>query len=117
MPDQTRSEQEEDQGAALVATLTAHLEATVSTKICAPANREPLALSFVEMLGRLVEFLEQVKAKQPGRNLDPGQMAALLYFVENLQVDHVGADAAWVMLKMVEGAKKWAREQRRAAAH
>lgn len=95
---------------ALLATLEKHLANTVPTKLLAPINRAPLAGSFVEMLGRLVEFLEKFKP------LDHGQMAALLFFVDGLKLDHVGQDAAYVMMKMVDAAKKWARDTRRQGA-
>ena len=100
-----------DEAEALVAALEAALTRIVPTKLCAPDNRRPLATSFVDMLGRLVEFLEQFKP------MNHGQMSALLYFVDNLKLDHVGADAAFIMTAMVDAARKASREMRRQRAH
>ena len=97
-----------DEATALTMALTEHLARVVPTKLCAPANRQPLAESFVTMLGRLVEFLEQFHP------MDHGEMAALLYFVDNLKLDRVGEDAAFVMTTLVDAARRAARDLRRA---
>ena len=100
-----------DEAEALVAAIQDRLTRIVPTKLCAPDNRRPLAESFVDMLGRLVEFLEAFKP------MNHGQMAALLYFVDNLQLDRVGEDAAFVMTSMVDAARRASREMRRARSH
>ena len=97
-----------DEAAALLQTLEDRLAKVIPIKLLAPGNRRPLAESFVEMLGRLVEFLEKFKP------MDQGQMAALLYFVDGLKLDHVGADNSYIMLTMVDAAKHASRELRRA---
>ena len=99
-----------DEAEALVQALHDHLARIIPTKLCAPDNRRPLAESFVDMLGRLVEFLEKFKP------MNHGQMAALVYFVDNLKLDRVGEDAAFVMTTMVEAARRTAREMRRERA-
>ena len=96
-----------DEAEALVAAIQDRLTRVVPTKLCAPDNRRPLAESFVDMLGRLVEFLEAFKP------MNHGQMAALLYFVDNLKLDHVGADNSFIMLTLVDAAKHASRELRR----
>ena len=98
---------EVDEAAALVQALEDRLAKIIPVKLLAAANRRPLAESFVEMLGRLVEFLESFKP------MDQGQMAALLYFVDNLKLDHVGAENSFMMLTMVDAAKHASREMRR----
>ena len=103
-----QADQSEDEADILARVLEERLREVVPLKLVAEANRRPLAESFVEMLGRLVEFLEQFKP------MNQGQMAALLYFVDSLQLDHVGADNSFIMLNMVGAAKKAARELRRA---
>ena len=100
-----------DEASVLSQALQDRLAQVVPTKLCAADNRLPLAESFVDMLGRLVEFLEQFKP------MNHGQMAALLYFVDNLQLDRVGEDAAFVMTTMVDAARKASRELRRARSH
>ena len=97
-----------DEAGVIIQAIQEHLARVVPTKLCAPDNRQPLAEAFVEMLGRLVEFLEKF---QP---MNHAQMAALLYFVDNLKLDRVGEDAAFVMTTMVEGARHAARNMRRA---
>ena len=94
----------------LVTTLEERLARVVPTRLLAPDNRRPLSEAFVEMLGRLVEFLEQFKP------LNQGQMAALLYFVQNLTLDRVGADDGFIMMTMADAAKHAARNMRRARA-
>lgn len=83
------------------------LAKAIPTKICAPANRKPLAESFLETLGRLVEFAEQFKP------MNHGQMAAFMFFVENMNLRRLGADDGCVVLAIVEGAKRAARKARR----
>jgi hypothetical protein len=112
MPDdQNPNPDQLDEAAALSQALQDRLAKVVPIKLCAAANRGPLSDSFVDMLGRLVEFLEQFKP------MNHGQLAALLYFVDNLQLDHVGADAAFIMTSMVDAARKASREMRRARSH
>ena len=82
----------------------------VPTKVVAVENRRPLAESFVVFLGQLVEFMERFKP------LNQGQMAALLYFTENLDVRHIRGDASFVVLTLVDGAKNAARKLRRQRA-
>ena len=103
----TQNPAEQDEGAILVQAMVDRLTRSVPTKVLAADNRRPLAESFVEMLGRLVEFLEAFKP------MNQGQMAALLYFVDNLQLDHVGADNSFLMLTMVDAVKHASRELRR----
>ena len=111
MPDSQQPNPDQvDEAEALVKALSDHLARVVPTKLCAPDNRRPLAESFVDILGRLVEFLEQFKP------MNHGQMAALLFFVDNLQLDHVGADAAFVMTTMVDAARRASRDMRRLRA-
>ena len=92
----------------LVQALEDRLAKIIPIKLLAAGNRRPLAESFVTMLGRLVEFLEQFKP------MNQGEMAALLYFVDNLKLDHVGADNSFIMLTLVDAAKHASRELRRA---
>ena len=111
MPDdQPANSEPVDEADALVKALVDRLARVVPTKLCAPDNRQPLAESFVDMLGRLVEFLEQFKP------MNHGQMAALLYFVDNLQLDRVGEDAAFVMTTLVDAARRASRDMRRTRA-
>jgi len=105
-----RQNSQVDEAQALIVGLAEHLARIVPMKLCAPENRVPLAESFVDMLGRLVEFLEKFKP------MNHGQMAALLYFTDNLQLDHVGEDAAFVMATMVGAARRVAREMRKMRA-
>ena len=104
----TATPAEADEAAALVQALEDRLARVVPTKLLAAGNRRPLAESFVGMLGRLVEFLEAFKP------MNQGEMAALLYFVDGLELDHVGADNSFIMLTMVDAAKHASREMRRA---
>ena len=104
----TASPAEADEAATLVQALEDRLAKIIPIKLLAAGNRRPLAESFVTMLGRLVEFLEAFKP------MDQGQMAALLYFVDGLELDHVGADNSFIMLTMVDAAKHASREMRRA---
>jgi hypothetical protein len=97
-----------DEVEALIQAIEDRLTRIVPIKLCAPANRRPLAEAFVEMLGRLVEFLEPLKP------LNQGQIAALLYFVDGLKLDHVGEDNSFIMLTMLGAAKNFSRELRRA---
>lgn len=99
---------EVDEATTLIQALEERLARIVPTKLCAPDNRRPIAEAFVEMLGRLVEFLEPLKP------LNQGHMAALLYFVDGMQLDHVGAANSFIMLTMFDAAKHAARELRRA---
>lgn len=103
----SQNQAEADEAAILVKAMEDRLARVIPIKVLAAANRRPLAESFVDMLGRLVEFLEQFKP------MNQGQMAALLYFVENLQLDHVGADNSFLMLTMVDAVKHASRELRR----
>jgi hypothetical protein len=99
-----------DESSVLSQALQDRLARVIPEKLCAPANRQPLAESFVDMLGRLVEFLE---AFHP---MNHGQMAALLYFVDNLQLDRVGSDAAFIMTTLVDAARRASRDVRRIRA-
>ena len=92
-----------DEAADLIEALQQKLADVVPPKLVAPANRQPLAESFVEFLERLREFLEQYKP------LNQGQKAALLYFVDNLQLDHVSSDHSFIMLSLVDAAKNASR--------
>jgi hypothetical protein len=107
MTDPIQNPAEADEAAVLVQALEARLAEVIPTKLLAPGNRRPMAEAFVEMLGRLVEFLEAFKP------MDHGKMAALLYFVDSLKLDHVGADNSFIMLTLVDAAKHAARELRR----
>jgi hypothetical protein len=108
MTDPVQNPTAADEADFLVQALAERLARVVPTKLLAEGNRRPMSESFVEMLGRLVEFLEQFKP------MNRGQMAALLYFVDSLQLDHVGADNSFIMLTMVDAAKHAARELRKA---
>jgi hypothetical protein len=111
MPDsQHQNPDHLDEAEELVKALSDRLAQVVPTKLCAPGNRQPLAESFVDLLGRLVEFLEAFKP------MNHGQMAALLFFVDNLKLDHVGADAAFVMTTLVDAARRASRDMRRLRA-
>ena len=92
-----------DEAAELIEALQQKLADVVPTKLVAPTNRQPLAKSFVEFLERLREFLEQYEP------LNQGQKAALLYFVDNLQLDHVSSDHSFIMLSLVDAAKNASR--------
>lgn len=102
---------EVDEAAIMMEALVQALTEKVPTKLCAPGNREAMAQSFIEMLGRLVVFLEQFKP------MNHGQMAALLFFVDNLNLDHVGSDASFIMLNLVGAAKNAGHKLRRLRAH
>jgi hypothetical protein len=110
MPDAPTNPDQQNEAEVLATTLEERLARVVPTRLLAPDNRRPLSEAFVEMLGRLVEFLEQFKP------LNQGQMAAMLYFVEHLKLDRVGTDDAFIMLTMVDAAKHAARNMRRARA-
>jgi hypothetical protein len=90
------AQNEVDEAAELSEALQQKLADVVPIKLVAPANRQPLAESFVEFLDRLDEFLDQYKP------LNQSQMAALLYFVDNLQLDHVGSDHSFIVLALVD---------------
>jgi hypothetical protein len=98
-------------GDALLAGIVAYMEQHMPTKLIPAEAREPAAMEFVEMLGRLVEFLEQFQT------LTIPKMAALLYFTEGLDVRRFTPDDSYALLKLVEGAKNAARKMRRAVAH
>jgi broad specificity phosphatase PhoE len=105
--DQAQVDQDKvDEAAELSEALQQQLLDVVPTKLVAPANREPLAESFVDFLERLDEFLEQYKP------LNQGQMAALLYFVDSLQLDRVGSDHSFVIRSLVDAAKDASRKLR-----
>jgi hypothetical protein len=105
--DQAQVDQDKvDEAAELSEALQQQLLDVVPTKLVAPANREPLAESFVGFLERLDEFLKQYKP------LNQGQMAALLYFVDNLQLDRVGSDHSFVIRSLVDAAKNASRKLR-----
>ena len=106
-----QNQQPIDDAAVIKETLVQALTERVPTKLCAPANREPLAQSFIDMLGQLVVFLEQFKP------MNHGQMAALLFFVDNLHLDHVGSDASFIMLNLVGAAKNAGHKLRRLRGH
>ena len=97
-----------DEASALMSALVEKLTRSVPEKLCAPANRQPLAESFVDMLGRLAELLERC---QP---LDHGQVAALRYFIGIVSGRHVGSDADFIITVMVEAARGASRDLRKA---
>ena len=102
--------EEQNEAEKMIEVMVARMAEVVPTKLVAPENRLPLAESFIEMLGRLVEFLEKFHP------LNHGQAAALLYFVGNLKLDKVGEDAGFIMLAMVEAAKKAAPRMKKTAS-
>lgn len=89
--------------------LVQYLEGKIPSKLLPAEQREPACMEFVEMLGRLVEFIEQF---QP---LTTPQMAALLFFFETLDMNRLDDDRAYVVMTMVDGAKNTARKMRREA--
>lgn len=104
------SNAEQDQGEVFIQEIERTIEKAIPTKLCTPENRRPLAEAFVEMLGRIVEFTEQFKP------MNHAQMAALLYFVDNINLRRLGFDDGTVILAMVEGAKRAARTIRAGGA-
>lgn len=102
---------EMDEAAMMMEELVRALNENVPTKLCAPENRVPMAQSFIEMLGRLVAFLEQFKP------MNHGQMAALLFFVDNLDLDRVGSDSSFIMLNLVGAAKQAGEKLKKLRSH
>jgi hypothetical protein len=96
-------------GDRMIAGLVEYLTGKIPTKLLPPEHREPACMEFVEMLGRLVEFMEQFHP------LTTPKMAALLYFFEQLDLQRLDEDRAFVVMVMVDAAKNAARKMRRDA--
>ena len=94
-------------GDRMVGGLVEYLAGKIPTKLMPPEHREPACMEFVEMLGRLVEFMEGFKP------LTSPKMAAMLYFFEQLNLERMDQDLAFVVLTMFDAAKNTARKMRR----
>lgn len=96
-------------GDRMMAGLVEYLTGKIPTKLLPPEHRGPACMEFVEMLGRLVEFMEGFKP------LTTPKMAALLYFYQQLDLQSLDEDRAFVVMTIVDAAKNTARKMRREA--
>jgi hypothetical protein len=94
-------------GDRMMAGLAEYLAGKIPTKLLPPEHREPACMEFVEMLGRLIEFMEGFKP------LTTPKMAALLYFYQQLDLQSLDEDRAFVIMTIVDAAKNTARKMRR----
>jgi hypothetical protein len=94
-------------GDRMMAGLVEYLTGKIPTKLLPPEHREPACMEFVEMLGRLVEFMEGFKP------MTTPKLAALLYFYQQLNLQSMDEDRAFVVMTIVEAARNTARKMRR----
>jgi hypothetical protein len=94
-------------GDRMMAGLVEYLTDKIPAKLMPPEHRELACMEFVEMLGRLVEFLEGFHP------LTTPKLAAMLYFFNQVDLRTLDEDRAFVVLTIVEAAKNTARKMRR----
>jgi hypothetical protein len=90
---------EERQGDRMAELIAQNLE-TVPAEILPSEHRLAAAQGMIGFLGLLVEFWEQHKP------MTATKAAAFMFFVEQLHIDHTSEANAFVMVKLVEGARR-----------
>lgn len=104
------SDEVKDEAEGIVEALVKDLAEKVPVAVIPADTRREVAEEFVGFLGKLVEFFEKNLPASAAKN------AAILFFVNRLELDKVPRDTAFITLTLIDAMKRHAKKARKARA-